>query len=237
MRLGLDSRDIKGDARTEGNFNIMLKHCVRTLALTIMLPFATVLAYAQSDTPKLEVGTQFSFFRLRDVPVPSGFQGAGESDPGMGLRVGYNLTNTFAIEAEFNYFAKDLTVPGLVGGTVSNVTYSKSRTQGFAGVKYLFLRGDKFGIGAKARPGFLRFNGSGGGVDANPFVVGQIAGGYTTFAMDLGGVLEYYLSRNFVARFDLGDTIYRVKGVDPLVQVNGFTSNNLQLNVGFGIRF
>jgi hypothetical protein len=201
------------------------------VGLFISLP--TVLAYAQSlDVPRLEVGAQFSFVRLRDIPFP-GFQGSGENDPGMGLRVGYNLTNTIAAEAEFNYFGKDLTVPTLGAG---NQTYSSSRTQGFAGVKYIPLRADKFGIGGKLRPGFVRFNGSGGTFNADPTVFGQIAGGYTTFAMDIGGVFEYYPAKILVARFDLGDTIIRVKGIIPGV-ANGFTSNNLQLNVGFGFRF
>lgn len=206
-----------------------------------MISFATALAYAQAtDIPKLEIGTQFSLTRLRDLQ---------ETDPGMGLRVTYNLTNTIAAEAEFNYFGKNLsvTVPNGGGGT-TDLTYSQSRTQGLVGVKYTFLRGDKFGIGGKLRPGFMRFNGSGpGGIDAflpngnlsgNP--LSQIAGGYTSFAMDIGGVLEYYPSRNTMVRFDLGDTIIRLKGLFPSNDggvSNGIYSNNLQLNVGFGFRF
>jgi hypothetical protein len=211
----------------------MLKHCVLTLAVTFLISFTGALAYAQSDTPKFEVGAQFAFIRLRDTPVPSGFQGAGESDPGYGLRVTYNLTNSLSAEAEFNYFGRDLTIPTGAG----DATYSQSRTQGLFGAKYMILRGDKFGIGGKLRPGFVRFIGSGGGlIQAGPSPINQIAGGYTGFAMDIGGVLEYYPSRHFVARFDLGDTIIRQKGLIPGV-LNGFTSNNLQLNVGFGFRF
>jgi outer membrane protein with beta-barrel domain len=216
----------------------MMKHCVRTLVVTLLLSCSTALAFAQTDTPKVEVGAQFTYLRLRDIPVPSGFQGAGENDPGIGLRVGYNITNSLAAEAEFNYFARDLNVPSLTGGGgVTNVTYSTSRTQGLFGVKYLPLRGDKFGIGGKVRPGFVKFNGSGGAIPPSPTILGQIAGGYNSFAMDIGGVFEYYPSRHFVARMDLGDTIIRVKGVDPSLSVNGFTSNNIQLTVGFGFRF
>jgi Outer membrane protein beta-barrel domain len=207
-----------------------------------MISFATALAYAQAtDIPKLEIGTQFALTRLRDLQ---------ETDPGMGLRVTYNLTNSIAAEAEFNYFGKNLsiTVPTGAGTGTTDLNYSQSRTQGLLGVKYTFLRGDKFGIGGKLRPGFMRFNGSGqGGIDAflpngqlsgNP--ISQIAGGYTSFAMDIGGVLEYYPSQKTIVRFDLGDTIIRLKGIfasnDGGVQ-NGRYSNNLQLNVGFGFRF
>jgi hypothetical protein len=219
----------------------MLKHCVHTLAVTLMISFATALAYAQStDTPKLEVGAQFAFLRLRDLPALSGTQGTGESDPGVGLRVGYNLSSSFAAEAEFNYFATDLDIN--LGGGIGNQTYSSSRTQGFFGVKYLPLRGDKFGIGGKLRPGFVRFNGSGGALDVNiipgiPF--STVAGGYTSFAMDIGGVFEYYPTGKTYARLDIGDTIIRLKG--PIATgggiLNNLNSNNLQLNIGFGFRF
>jgi outer membrane protein with beta-barrel domain len=224
----------------------MMKHCVRTLVVTLLLSFSTALAFAQTDTPKVEVGGQFSYLRLRDIPVPAGFLGSGSNDPGFGLRVGYNITNSLAAEAEFNYFGSDLAVPGntLGLGTTSNVTYSSSRTQGLFGVKYLPLRGDKFGIGGKVRPGFVHFVGSAGTATAlgagslgSQLIAGQIAQGYNSFAMDIGGVFEYYPSRHFVARMDLGDTIIRVKGFDPTFQVNGFTSNNIQLTVGFGFRF
>jgi outer membrane protein with beta-barrel domain len=224
----------------------MLKHCVRTLVVTLLLSFSTALAFAQTDTPKVEVGAQFTYLRFRDIPVPSGFLGSGANDPGIGLRVGYNITNSLAAEAEFNYFSKDLsTLAGNLNlGGVSNLTYSTSRTQGLFGVKYLPLRGDKFGIGGKVRPGFVHFVGSpgtaaavGAGTLGSQLIAGQIAQGYNTFAMDIGGVFEYYPSRHFVARMDLGDTIIRVKGLDPTLSVNGFTSNNIQLTVGFGFRF
>jgi Outer membrane protein beta-barrel domain len=227
LRLGFGSRDISGDAGTKEN-ETMLTHFFRTLTVTVLFSLTAVLAYAQSDTPKMEVGVQFGLTRLRDL---------GETDTGMGIRLTYNLTNSIAAEGEFNYFPKDLTVPTVSG---ADLTYSKNRTQGLFGVKYTFLRGDKFGIGGKLRPGFMRFNGSGGAIDSDPTVLGQIAGGSTNFAMDIGGVFEYYPAKNFVVRFDLGDTIIRFKGlaIDNNGNLsNGFTSNNLQFNAGIGFRF
>src|SRR5262245_61731491 len=131
----------------------MLKHCVRILALTIMVAFSTALAYAQtSDVPKVEVGAQFTVNRLRDL---------SETDTGVGVRFGYNVTSGIAAEAEFNYFGGGLTDLGRFYG-LSNTVYSQNRTQGLFGVKYIPLRADKFGIGGKFRPGFVRFNGDGG---------------------------------------------------------------------------
>lgn len=223
----------------------MLKQCVRTLVVTLLLSFFTALAFAQNDTPKVEVGAQFTYIRLRDIPVPSGFLGSGANDPGIGLRVGYNITNSLAAEAEFNYFGRNLSTQAINLGVNStqSLPYSSSRTQGLFGVKYLPLRGDKFGIGGKVRPGFVHFVGSSTTAAllspgfGTQLIAGQIAQGYNAFAMDFGGVFEYYPSRHFVARMDLGDTIVRVKGSDPGFQVNGLTSSNIQLSVGFGFRF
>jgi len=210
----------------------MLKHCVRTLTLTMMVSFATALAYAQSsDVPKLEVGTQFTVNRLRDL---------SETDTGVGLRVGYNVTSGFAAEAEFNYFPGGLTDFARFFG-LPNTVYSQNRVQGLFGVKYIPLRADKFGIGGKLRPGFVRFNGDGGALGcvsgpsaaATPFIC-QLAAGKTNFAMDLGGVFEYYPARRLVTRFDLGANIIRF---GPSLGTDGFNSTNLQFSAGIGVRF
>jgi hypothetical protein len=214
----------------------MLKHCVRTLAVTMMISFATALTPAQStDVPKLEVGGQFSFIRLRDL---------SENDMGVGLRVGYNVTNGLAIEGEFNYFPSGLTdFTRLSTGGSSSAVYSQNRTQGLLGAKYMALRGDKFGIGGKFRPGFVRFNGdsgslAAGGVSCAPgsqALICQLSAGKTNFAMDLGGVFEYYPAGKFFTRFDLGATIIRFG--PTLGAADGFNSTNLQMSAGIGVRF
>jgi Outer membrane protein beta-barrel domain len=202
-----------------------------------MISFATTLAYAQSsDVPKVEVGALFTLNRLRDL---------SETDTGMGLRVGYNISNGIAVEGEFNYFPGGLT-DFLRPAGLPNTVYSQNRTQGLFGVKYIPLRADKFGIGGKLRPGFVRFNGDGGGVvsatfgcvsgtpsASTPFIC-QIAAGKTNFAMDLGGVFEYYPARRIVTRFDLGATIIRF---GPSLGNDGFNSTNLQMSAGIGFRF
>ncbi|MBO0722173.1 MAG: hypothetical protein J2P41_15215, partial [Blastocatellia bacterium] len=146
------------------------------------------------------------------------------------------------IEAEFNYFPRSLSATGtVVSGFLitspANVTYSNSRTQGLIGVKYLPLKTDKFAIGGKVRPGFVHFVGNSAGITGTQVIADQIANGYSTFAMDFGGVFEYYPMRHVVARMDVGDTIIRIKGFDPNLSVNGFTSSNLQLGIGIGFRF
>jgi hypothetical protein len=219
----------------------MLKHCVRTLAVTIMISFTTALAYAQSssDVPKLEVGGQFSFIRLRDL---------SENDTGGGLRVGYNITPSLTLEGEFNYFPGNLTdlnrfFSGPAG--LNPTFYSQNRVQGLFGAKYMALRGDKFGIGGKFRPGFLRFNGDSGALSNgapvgcgginSTLIVCQLAAGQTNFAMDLGGVFEYYPGGKLFTRFDVGATIIRFGPVAGAP--DGFNSTNLQMSAGIGVRF
>jgi Outer membrane protein beta-barrel domain len=197
-----------------------------------MISFATALAYAQSsDVPKLEVGGQFSFIRLGDL---------SENDTGVGLRIGYNVTNSLALEGEFNYFPGGLTdFARFFPGIPANAVYSQNRTQGLIGAKYMVLRGDKFGIGGKFRPGFLRFNGDSGAIGCPPgsqAFICQLAAGKTNFAMDLGGVLEYYPAGKLFTRFDVGATIIRF-GPSADGPPDGFNSTNLQLSAGIGVRF
>jgi hypothetical protein len=61
-----------------------------------------------------------------------------------------------------------------------------------------------------------------------------LAGGRTAFALDLGGVVEFYPSRRVVMRFDLGDTVVNFRGN---FAGRSLTTHNLQFNAGVGYRF
>jgi hypothetical protein len=106
------------------------------------------------------------------------------------------------------------------------------------GAKYMALRGDKFGIGGKFRPGFVRFNGDNGALGCPPgsiILFCQLASGRTNFAMDLGGVFEYYPAGKLFTRFDVGATIIRFGPTSGAG--DGFNSTNLQMTAGIGVRF
>ena len=200
---------------------------------------------AQSDTPKFEVGAQFSTIRLEDFDpgteiVKREFPNLASSrsndmwEPGLGLRFTYNLTGMIALEAEANFFPRD-----------------KDPDIGFSGgrkTEYLFgpkigLRSKRIGVFGKVRPGFVRF-------ERFPTIfriarspssieIGLTDGGSANFfALDVGGVAELYASRRVVVRFDLGDTIihYR-KRSDPNDLAPAYTRHNLQFNAGVGFRF
>jgi hypothetical protein len=160
------------------------------------------------DTPKVELGAQYSLIRFRDLDT---------TDSGFGGRLTFNATSNFALEAEINYFPSDK--DGIFEGG--------RKTQGLFGVK-TGVRSESAGIFGKLRPGFVHFSRDLDGIE----------NGRTEFAIDIGGVIEFYPSTNSVVRFDLGDTIVRFGDrVTTLGPIDSFTSHNFQFSVGVGVRF
>jgi len=210
--------------------------------LPLMLLFVDLLmlsssqcVFAQSDAPKLEAGVQYSLLRLKaqqpfnnpifEIIDPD----FTTSDSGFGGRITSNLTDSFSLEGEVNYFPEERQ-------NFSEPLYINSkRTQGLFGVKY-GKRSDRAGIFAKARPGFMHFGPGTPDPRIQTFapVPGNISS--TEFAMDIGGVLEFYPSRHTMLRFDVGDTIIRY-GTGSVSGRPAFTTHNLQLTVGAGFRF
>jgi outer membrane protein with beta-barrel domain len=131
---------------------------------------------------------------------------------GAGGRFTYNLNNHLALESEVNFFLPDEGPP-----------YA---TQGLFGIK-AGKRIKRVGFFAKVRPGFQ-----------TNFFVNQRE--QARFALDVGGVAEFYPTRHVVLRVDAGDVIIpfgnNAVGYGPLAQRLG-TTHNFQLNLGVGIRF
>jgi hypothetical protein len=221
------------------------------LAAIACLVFGIKEARAQSDTPKFETGVVFTAIRQNDdfYQLVQGFPPRIRHNYGVGGRFTFNLNSMVALEAELTYHPKErgLFTGGLFGSQSSeNDFIGGTRTQGLFGIK-VGKRGEKFGVFGKVRPGFMRFSNVGncpGGELARCTV-----GGRSEFALDIGGVFEYYPTRRFVIRFDAGDTIihYRkltrvdIEGFPPTPQfplkIGGGTTNNAQYSVGFGVRF
>lgn len=235
---------------------------------------SSVIAHAQSgsvDEHKFEAGAQFTVLssKIPEVidfsgfvcitsPCPGGAQpirSARKLQPGLGGRIGYNLTNHVALEAEMNFF------PG--AGSFKNPSNFSGghKTQGVFGVR-VGKRFHKAGIFAKARPGFI--HASKGDLEPIPNT-GCIAIfptpaecfqtiSRTSLALDLGAVIEFYPSRRTIIRLDVGDTMIHlgdrlVSGDGPprfqslqtpsptIALVPSETGHNLQLSVGLGFRF
>lgn len=168
--------------------------------------------FAQVYERKFEVGGVVSVINLNDVN--------GEKPVGVGARFGYNFHKHVGFDSEVTYFPQD--GQGNFGETIA-----------VAGLKAGY-RGEKVGIFAKARPGIAHFGSSSYRALGNNEP--------TKFALDLGGIVEFYPSSRFIVRVDVGDTIIPF-GDDifrtslPLTVSQPGTSHNLQTSFGLGYRF
>lgn len=131
---------------------------------------------------------------------------------GAGGRFTYNFNDYLALDSELDFFLPDEGPP--------------TATQGLFGIK-AGKRTKYVGVFAKARPGF----------QTNFVVNGREQ---AVFALDVGGVAEFYPTRHVVLRVDAGDVIIPfgndVVGQGLFAQRLG-TTHNLQLNLGVGVRF
>jgi hypothetical protein len=204
-------------------------------ALMLVLLVFTKGALAQeTDAPKFEIGVQYSSLSIN---LPSfGTQNA----PGVGARVTYNLNDYFAVEAEGNIYPSVTQTDYTTGGDPQQMQF---------GVK-AGKRWQRFGLFAKARPGFVSFSKTvtPAQVQSSPFPVFSFNPERKThFSMDLGGVLEFYPSRRLLVRFDAGDTIIRYGEHDEILSTSTGSSiigpapsetlHNFQFTAGVGFRF
>jgi hypothetical protein len=215
---------------------------IPVIALLSMGPSITLLAsdgLAQSDTPKREVGVLFSVLGIKDANGLTDL--FPRTEVGVGGRFTQNLKRYLALEAELNFFPRDFRkfTTNFTGGRMM---------EGLFGVK-AGIRKKKFGVFGKFRPGFESSGGAevprflnGDGPDPrNPFGFERIRA--TQFALDVGGVFEFYPSRRTILRFDAGDTIVRYPGVEFIQFPQGIRifetvySHKPQFSVGFGFRF
>lgn len=186
-------------------------------------------AHAQSSPSRIEVGTQFSALRLSD---------SHSTNAGFGGRFTYDLFRWLSADSELNFFPHDNFVIDFSGGTLPGfrTAYNRQRVEGFVGPK-IGVRGNRFGVFGKARPGFERLSHRGLKCVGDTCALVLLARPVyrTEFAFDLGGVLEFYPSAHAVARFDLGTTIIHHRSDAP--PCRDCTSHNVASSVGFGWRF
>ncbi|MGH9939523.1 MAG: outer membrane beta-barrel protein [Blastocatellia bacterium] len=188
-------------------------------AVVLSAAMHTQPARAQDGTPRVETGVHFSLIRSPRLDSTA---------PGVGGRITINLNDHVAVEGEINFFPRDLSGP---------VSLSGQQTQGLFGLK-AGARSNRAGIFGKVRPGYVRFGQAPVPITCiavfpQPFAC-WLADGRTAFALDLGGVAEFYPSRRTVVRFDLGDTIVNFRGD---FGGRSLTTHNLQFNAGVGLRF
>lgn len=210
-------------------------------ALLFLACFNTHVRAQQPNEPaKVEVGVHFTSMIGADIQ-PFFTPSRTKSEAGIGGRFTYNLNRHVALEAETNIFTKP---------EFDDFGGDDTIVQSQFGVK-AGKRFEKFGVFAKARPGFI----SAGdilfattttiNINGQPTVVPTLdTRRQNFFTMDVGGVLEFYPSRRILVRFDAGDTMINtgdVRTVDvflpPTTPPQQQITHNFQFSAGVAFRF
>lgn len=209
---------------------MLRKFIFALMAIALLCTLSRTEAHAQSDVPKVELGAHLTIADFNEV-----FEAPG----GVGGRFGFNFTKHVSFDAEINYFPRKNRCRSISGGLINSSACfgtdagSFGETQGLFGVK-AGHRFEKAGIFAKLRPGFVHFRQKQITPDFNDQSQNR-------FALDVGGVLEFYPVRYLVLRFDLGDTIIpfggrTVNGINGPVPLETVL-HNVQGGAGIGVRF
>lgn len=199
-------------------------------AAVLCLPAA---ARAQSPEPRLEVAANLNLLRVSDF---------GATNAGLGGRVSFDLTRTFALEGEVGFFPNDrLSGEEFNLGTGPfRIVSDRRRTDVLVGIK-AGMRSERVGVFGKARPGFTRLTDRGTkcvGSGCDTILSLLARNSYRTeFAFDVGGGMELYPTARMVTRFELGDTIIRHRSQALPCPASSCTSHNLSSRLGFGYRF
>jgi hypothetical protein len=181
------------------------------MATIVCVPVAS--AQSEGTTPRFEVGAQVEWLQLEEFSVVL----PRRTEMAVGGRFTLNLSDYVAVESQINFYPRDEFFP------------DRSKTQAVFGVK-AGIRGRRVGLFGKFRPGLVYVR--------SPLVCFIPEGcgsapastdSRSWFALDVGAVVEMYPSRRWVTRFDVGDTFVR--------RDSFFSSHNLQLSIGIGIRF
>ena len=223
------------------------------LAWVVLVLAGEVDARPQGDETQLadrkfEVGAQFSFLRESPPPIgkPTGSflfaftsQTTSPNSPGLGGRVGYNFSSHIAVEGEFTFFPRETghknyfiirAPPSSPGSERLNSDLSLAnrwKTEAVFGLK-AGGRMRRIGLFGKARPGLMYSSEVWSG------------GSDTNFAMDLGGVFEYYSSPRTLVRLDASDLMVQFDERDSVklrLSREKLSTHNFRLGVGFGFRF
>ena len=209
----------------------MLKFTFALLSLFVL----TIPINAQVTDRKFEVGGFFTSITLDDFKdrVSPGFATGDSTVNGIGGRLTYNLNETFAIDGEGTFFPS---------AHLNNEEIGQ-KMQAFVGVK-AGVRNKWVGAFAKARPGVMWFGEFTSRGSCSPTSFGSVCGvaHETDFALDLGGVVEFYPAERAIIRVDVGNTLVRYQDRqlgtfgNPVVLDGGFKSN-FQVSLGFAWRF
>ena len=206
----------------------------------------------QERTPRFEAGVQFTSLFVDPPSAVPNFgptldDGRVHVEPGFGGRFTFNLTQNIAVEAEGNYYTREL-----IGLPDPSGHIFQAQFGGKVGKRW-----NRWGLFGKARPGFVGYSEVSELVSSRvvnvqflneiiPVEIGEfrVAKKYYP-SIDIGGVVEFYVSPRWMARFDIGDTVIRYGEVaapgfslrNQIVRRPPETRHNLQFTSGIAFRF
>lgn len=158
----------------------------------------------------------------------------GKLDSGVGGRFTYNFAPGLALETATDYFPTN--------SGESNVSFQDggAAISAFAGVK-AGIRRRRLGVFFKARPGVISFSDAAASSSANSPILATTR--KTHAALDVGGVLELYLSARTILRVDAGgmlirngDAVLATNSLGVTAQSIGNINNPFHLAFGLGYR-
>lgn len=183
-------------------------------------------AGAGKNPPRFEAGPVFSFLHQPKMQTTNQLE--------VGGRFSYNLFAHIGVEAEYVISPFRPSAAGFFEGGRIN--------QGFLGAKAGW-RWQKWGVYGKFRPGFVAYTSAIRSFSFSPPSFNLRTGWLMEPALDAGGVVEFYLSRRMLLRYDAGDTIILYESqtlTNPTsltITLRGFTRHAFQFNTGLSFRF
>ena len=207
-----------------------------TRVVLILVALATLMpdrAASAQSMRRFEVGGQVSALRPQEL---------GATHAGFGGRFSYELLDWLSVESEVNLFPREtFTVDAKpTFGLPYALVYRQRRSEALFGAK-VGMRTERYGLFAKVRPGLARYSDQGAGCVgdgcAAVLFLARSSEDRTEFALDFGGVFEFYPSIRTVARIDVGDTVIRHRGQPAELSCSRCTSHNVASRVGIGLRF
>lgn len=204
----------------------------RLVVLMVLVTCAAgVRAAAQTPGERFEVAASLNMLRS---------SGLSNTSIGPGGRLTFDLTPYLSLEGELAFYPKERIEGVLTETPVGSyrLVGQRRRTDALFGVR-VGSRGERFGLFAKARPGFTRLGDRGTACEGSGCaVILMLYAPYsyrTEFAFDVGGGVEFYPSTRTVARVELGDTMMRHRSSAP--PCSDCTTHNLSTRLGIGYRF
>lgn len=216
-------------------------------------PVATPLGKI-NDTTRMSFGAAYRLGKLEDneheVNVPGTWefgplfstlmiarQGSFSNpltEPGFGGYASYRFYGALYLDGDILYFPRETPFSGPQdGGTI---------LQGTFGLKG-GIRRNHFGFFGKARPGFHSYSQALASATDQGSGIAYTYSRSTNFALDLGGIMEFYPRESSTLRIEVGDThlyfgdrTYIVNGA-PVTSLGGKMQHSIQFIFGYGWRF